>query len=76
MSVYQSTATNTAITLACTVLPTIMLGKLFQPVRYYLRLSTFLLGLGQSSRLGIPHSGMTANPAPAVWQLHRRRLGL
>jgi hypothetical protein len=38
---------TTTLAIAAAALPTIMLGKLFRPVRYYLRLTTFLLGIGQ-----------------------------
>lgn len=35
------------------VLPVIMLSKLFRPVRYYFRLTTFLLGLASNSVWGV-----------------------
>lgn len=50
MSLAPGTSQLSLTTLALTssVLPALMLGKLFAPVRYYLRLTSFLLGLGQS----------------------------
>jgi len=43
----SSSLSTTTLAIAAAVLPTIMLGKLFRPVRYYLRLTSFLLGIGQ-----------------------------
>ena len=49
---------TTTLAIAAAALPTIMLGKLFRPVRYYLKLTTFLLGIGEwlGDELGL-HSG-------------------
>ncbi|GAA6040881.1 hypothetical protein JCM8097_003166 [Rhodosporidiobolus ruineniae] len=39
--------------LLASVLPAMVLGRLFRPVRYYLRLTTFLLGLASNSVWGV-----------------------
>lgn len=46
LSTSHQLSTST-LAIAASVLPTIMLAKLFRPVRYYLKLTTFLLGIGQ-----------------------------
>jgi lysophosphatidate acyltransferase len=46
-------APRTASLALASLLPTIMLSRFFSPVRYYLRLTTFLLGLAANSAWGV-----------------------
>ncbi|GAA5894261.1 1-acylglycerol-3-phosphate O-acyltransferase SLC1 [Sporobolomyces salmoneus] len=46
-------APRTASIALASLLPTIMLSRVFSPVRYYLRLTTFLLGLAANSAWGV-----------------------
>ncbi|GAA5959171.1 hypothetical protein JCM3765_005094 [Sporobolomyces pararoseus] len=46
-------APRTASIALASILPTIMLSRVFSPARYYLRLTTFLLGLAANSAWGV-----------------------
>jgi hypothetical protein len=46
-------APRTATVLLGSLLPAVMLSRVFSPVRYYLRLTTFLLGLAANSAWGV-----------------------
>ena len=46
-------APRLAATVGLSLLPAVMLSRVFSPVRYYLRLTTFLLGLAANSAWGV-----------------------
>ncbi|GAA5908877.1 hypothetical protein JCM6882_005472 [Rhodosporidiobolus microsporus] len=53
LSASSPLASSLPVALLASVLPAVMLGRLFRPVRYYLRLTTFLLGLASNSVWGV-----------------------
>lgn len=48
-----SIAPRVAASVGLGLLPAVMLSRVFSPVRYYLRLTTFLLGLAANSAWGV-----------------------
>ncbi|GAA5820434.1 hypothetical protein JCM11251_005626 [Rhodosporidiobolus azoricus] len=49
----SSASPSLPVALLASVLPAVMLGRFFRPVRYYVRLTTFLLGLASNSVWGV-----------------------
>ncbi|GAA5850332.1 hypothetical protein JCM8547_001835 [Rhodosporidiobolus lusitaniae] len=49
----SSASPSLPVAALASLLPAMVLGRLFRPVRYYLRLTTFLLGLATNSVVGV-----------------------